>query len=116
MRLATAAITNTNTYAKPALLGTRASPRSSFCTGRVFASMYPSNRMRHICVMKASKPASPSPQPFTTSIGLACVSVMARTATISVRTMANVRAEGIHLSRNRLIGRITPRELCFCVV
>src|SRR5690606_16752599 len=99
----------TNTYAAAALPGTRASQRSSLRTGRVLASMYPSRRIRHIWVMKASRPARPSPQPLTTSTGLVLVRVMARMATISVRTIANVSADGTHRSRNLFTGRITLR-------
>ncbi len=72
--------------------------------------------MRHIWVMNSSRPDSPTPQLVTTSSGLAPVRTKARIATMRVRTMANVSAEGIHLSRTRLIGRITPLETAafFC--
>src|SRR5699024_12155748 len=74
------------------------------------ARMWPSSRMRHIWVMNSSSPASPSPQPMTTSAGAAAVKKSARTARMRVRTIAKFSADGIHCSRNRLIGRMIPFE------
>ena len=115
---ATAAITKTKRYACTGVCGTAASRVSSFRTGRVLASMWPSSRMSAIWVMKASRPERPSPQPCTRSTGLVRVTVSASSATISVRTIAKTIADGIQRSTTVLIGRIARASgapVCFVV-
>ena len=56
--------------------------------------------------MKASSPASPSPQPRSTSAGPASVSSSAMTPTATLSRIAKFSADGMYFSTTELTGRM----------